>query len=191
MSRSPLRSAWARTGWKRTKPVASGERPGIQWLSSTALDTLSAQTGTLMNHHSGPHSASSQFVLATVLALLFAGTGCGSKDAQNATPPSSATATSQSAAATPGGKAAIVSAEKTSFDQVTSQLDPGGSIYAYLSMSQWLEGLSERINGWRGPVLSLPNFGSDEKAHVNKAFDLVTRLVKNSGIESVSGVGIS
>ncbi|HXT42213.1 MAG TPA: hypothetical protein VN887_19555 [Candidatus Angelobacter sp.] len=144
-----------------------------------------------MNHHSGPHSASSQFVLATVLALLFAGTGCGSKDAQNATPPSSATATSQSAAATPGGKAAIVSAEKTSFDQVTSQLDPGGSIYAYLSMSQWLEGLSEHINGWRGPVLSLPNFGSDEKAHVNKAFDLVTRLVKNSGIESVSGVGIS
>jgi hypothetical protein len=143
-----------------------------------------------MNHKPGPHSASFQFVLTTVLALLFAGNGCGNKDAQNSTPPSSATKTAQSAASTPGGRA-IVSAEKTSFNQVTSQLDPGGSIYAYLSTSQWLEGLSERINGWRDAALSLPNLGEDEKAKVNKAFDLVTRLVKKSGIESINGIGIS
>src|SRR5215468_1413702 len=41
-----------------------------------------------------------------------------------------------------GATNAWVSAEKTSFKEVTSQLDPGGNLYLYLGTAQWLEGLS-------------------------------------------------
>ncbi len=89
-------------------------------------------------------------------------------------------------------KPSIVSAEKTSFQEVTSQLDPGGSIYVYLSTSQWLAGLSDRINEWRGAVMGMPELQQGPQGNmVNKAFDLVTSLVKNSGLESISGVGLS
>ena len=134
-----------------------------------------------MNHHYPvfhSSSSSSRFVFTAVLALLLAGGGCGKKDPQG-TADSSATRT------------AAVSAEKTSFNEVTAQLDPGGSIYGYLSTSQWLEGLSGRVSGWRDAVLSMPGFGGEEKANATKAFDLVTRLIRNSGVESISGVGIS
>ena len=123
-------------------------------------------------------SASARLVVAAALLLLAVGNGCGRKKVQDTTPP-------------PQSKPAVVSAEKTSFNEVTAQLDPGGSVYAYLSTSQWLEGLSGRIHGWRDAVLSLPNLGIEEKSNVNKAFDLITRLIKNSGVESISGVGVS
>ncbi len=120
----------------------------------------------------------SRIVLAVVL-LLVAANGCGRKELTSATP------------LQPTQPAAVVSAEKTSFTEVTAQLDPGGSLYAYLSTSQWLEGLSGRIQGWRDAVLSLPNLGATEKSNITRAFDLITRLIKNSGIESINGVGIS
>ncbi|HKS36850.1 MAG TPA: hypothetical protein VJW76_06665, partial [Verrucomicrobiae bacterium] len=113
-----------------------------------------------------------------LLVLLLAGNGCGRKDTPTSSP------------SRPAGKA-VVSAEKTSFNEVTAQLDPGGSLYGYLSTSQWLEGLSGSVDGWRDAVLSLPDLGNDEKANVTKAFDLVTRLIRNSGVESISGVGVS
>ena len=37
----------------------------------------------------------------------------------------------------------------------------------------------------------MPNLGDGEKSNINKAFDLVTRLVRNSGVESINGVGVS
>jgi hypothetical protein len=124
-----------------------------------------------------PRSISFRFVLTAV--LLLGANGCGKKEEKSATP------------LQPTPPAAVVSAEKTSFTEVTAQLDPGGSIYAYLSTRQWLEGLSGHINGWREAALSLPNLATEEKSNLAKAFDLITRLIKNSGVESISGVGIS
>src|SRR5882724_11794681 len=131
-----------------------------------------------MNLSSKNCSVQSRIVLAVVL-LLVGINGCSKKELTSATP------------LQPTQPATVVSAEKTSFTEVTAQLDPGGSLYAYLSTSQWLEGLSGRINGWRDAVLSLPNLGTTEKSNLTKAFDLVSRLIKNSGIESISGVGLS
>src|SRR5438105_6891589 len=154
--------------------------------SSVSSYAFLVQTGIPMNHHPEPQSASSRFVVAAVLTLLLAGNGCGKKSEQG---PQNAPVTAPSPQ--PPTKAAVASAEKTSFNEVTAQLDPGGSLYGYLSTSQWLEGLSDRINGWRAAVLSLPNLGDGEKSNINKAFDLVTRLVRNSGVESINGVGVS
>jgi hypothetical protein len=138
---------------------------------------LPVLTSRAMNHSSKHCSVS---LVLTAVLLLIAANGCGKKEETKSSTPLQ-----------PTQRAAVVSAEKTSFNEVTAQLDPGGSLYAYLSTSQWLEGLSGRINGWREAVLSLPNLGTEEKSNLTKAFDLVTRLVKNSGIESISGVGLS
>jgi len=84
-----------------------------------------------MNHSSKHGTVSFPFVLTAVLLLIVAN-GCGKKEeTKSSTPPQ------------PTQPAAVVSAEKTSFNEVTAQLDPGGSLYAYLSTSQWLEGLSD------------------------------------------------
>jgi hypothetical protein len=119
----------------------------------------------------------SRSVRLAVLLLLLAGNGCGRRE--------------EPAAPFSSDKLRIVSAEKTSFYQVTAQLDPGGSLYAYLNTSQWLDGLSGHVNGWRDAVLSLPDLDGDGRSNINKAFDLGTRLIRNSGIESITGVGIS
>ena len=132
-----------------------------------------------MNHYPESHSASFRFTLASVCVLLFIGNGYSQKDAQTPAAPPSAS------------RPAVVSAEKTSFNEVTTQLDPGGSLYAYLSTSQWLDGLSDRVGSWRDAALSLPNLGDAEKSHIKKGFDIVARLIKASGIESATGVGIS
>jgi hypothetical protein len=119
-------------------------------------------------------------VLLVLLATL--NYGCGKKEGSSATPPIPATA--QTAPA-------VVSVEKTSFTEVTSQLDPGGNFYLYLGTAQWLDGLSARVGHWRQTFTAMPGLKPDDTTNVNKAFDIITRLIKDSGIENVSGVGLS
>lgn len=90
-------------------------------------------------------------------------------------------------AATP----AIVSADKTSFAEVTSQLDPGGNFYLYLGTAQWLERLSKRTEGWRQKVETMPNLKAEDRANMDKAFDLLSSVITDSGVENISGVGMS
>lgn len=83
------------------------------------------------------------------------------------------------------------SAEKTSFNEVTAHLDPGGAAYVYISTEQWLAGASEKIGGWRGLFDAIPDMKPEDRANLGRVFDVVTHLVKQSGIEDVSGFGMS
>ncbi|MGA2544709.1 MAG: hypothetical protein ABSG78_24430 [Verrucomicrobiota bacterium] len=87
----------------------------------------------------------------------------------------------------PGG--AIASAEKNSFDQVTGKLDKGGSFYLYLSTEQALSGLSKNIANLSN-VLSTytPPMGREG---ITRVFEVINNLVKDSGIEHISGIGAS
>ena len=80
---------------------------------------------------------------------------------------------------------------KTSFNAVTSQLDPGGDFYLYLSTARWLEHLNTYIESWRGKMMSLPNAKAEDLDNINKAFDLIGHLTADSGIQDLDGVGIS
>jgi hypothetical protein len=64
-------------------------------------------------------------------------------------------------------------------------------LFAYLSTAQWLAGLSTNISQFRQVVANLPGPGMENREQIEKVFDLVSRLVKSSGIEDVSGVGVS
>jgi hypothetical protein len=84
----------------------------------------------------------------------------------------------------------LKSAEPNSFKEVTSKLDAGGDLYVYLSTEQWLKNLSDTIGKYRDMVNALPNLGDNQGA-VTNGFNVVTRLIKDSGVENVSGVGMS
>jgi hypothetical protein len=90
-----------------------------------------------------------------------------------------------------GPHSSIVSAEKTSFDEVTAKLDKGGNFYLYLSTGQALSGLSEKISGISNFMGNLPFMAGDQAQTINKAFDLAGGWLKDSGIEHISGVGMS
>lgn len=116
--------------------------------------------------------SASALVVAVVATLSF---GCGKNSA-----PDSGSKNSKA-----------VSVEKTSFAEVTSQLDPGGDFYLYLGTAQWLEGLSTKLGTWRQTFGAIPNLKPEDATNVNKAFDIIARLIKDSGVEDVSGVGLS
>ena len=82
-------------------------------------------------------------------------------------------------------------ARPNSFQQVTKQLEPGGELYVYLSTEQWLGALSSRVSNYRGLAESIPDLGPSERAAFGKAFDVLTNIIKDSGIENVSGFGMS
>ncbi len=120
------------------------------------------------------------FVSALALALL---TGCG----KNATP-------TQTSGSSPAGSPPVVTvaaAETNSFAEVTSRLDAGGNLYFYLGTAQWLDGLSQKIGGWRDSLQLLPNLEPDDRDKLVHGFDLATNLIHDSGLEDVSGFGAS
>jgi hypothetical protein len=96
------------------------------------------------------------------------------------------------AAVQPGktGSMQMTSAEPTSFNEVTSKLDAGGNLYFYLGTEQWLTNLSTFIGNWRQPLASMSD-ANGERQQIENAFNIVTRVVKDSGLEDVSGVGLS
>lgn len=111
-----------------------------------------------------------------VLALLC---GCQKHEEKPAAPPAA------------GPKPAIVSAEKTSFDEVTAKLDKGGNFYLYLSTEQALSGLSAKMAGVSNLLGNLPGIAGDHSQTISKVFDFATACLKDSGIEQISGVGMS
>ena len=84
----------------------------------------------------------------------------------------------------------VDSAETTSFKEVTSKLDTGGSFYLYLSTEQWLKDLSGKVDKWHELAASLPDV-QDHRQDIDNAFNIGTRLIKDSGLENISGLGMS
>ena len=81
--------------------------------------------------------------------------------------------------------------EKTSFTEVTRQLDPGGDFYLYLGTAQWLAHLSTNLDGLRTTFTAMPDAKSNDVENIDHAFDVVTHIVKDSGIEDLTGLGVS
>ena len=117
-------------------------------------------------------------VLALVLLPLLAVTGCKKEQ----TPPT------EPKTSTP---AVAPSAERTSFAQVTSKLDAGGDLYLYLSTEQCLAGVSAKVGAWHGLLDAIPNVKPEDRQNLDSVFAIVTNLIQQSGIEDVSGVGMS
>lgn len=90
-----------------------------------------------------------------------------------------------------GTRPAVTSAEPTVFREVTAKLDPGGSLYAYLSTAQFLGGLSARVADLRGFVLGMAGAGDEGRRSVEQVFTGIESAVRHSGLEQLAGVGVS
>ncbi|PYM13847.1 MAG: hypothetical protein DME18_08045, partial [Verrucomicrobia bacterium] len=121
-------------------------------------------------------------VSTVFIAALFLVSGCSRKDESQPGP---------TASKAPPVRPAMASAEKTSFQEVTSQLDPGGNLFAFFGTEQWISGASDYVSSWRGILEMVPFLTDEQRAEANKGFDLATRLIRKSGFEEISGVGMS
>jgi hypothetical protein len=127
-------------------------------------------------------------VLTVLLTSLLAGCEKGGKQ------PAASSSHGDNAVAAQGIAASeppFAGGRKTSFQEVTSQLDPGGSLLLYLATDQWLGGLSTNISQLREIAFSLAGPQPEKRDDIARGFDLVTRLVAGSGVEDVTGVGMS
>src|SRR5947207_3111475 len=136
--------------------------------------------------------ATAKLLILTTALAAFSFTGCKKRPAANepAEHPTQEASASAAKSAVPT-MPPFAGGRKTSFTEVTSQLDPGGSLFVYLATDQWLAGLSTNISAFRQIILSLPGPGMENRAEIERVFELLTRLVKSSGIEDVTGVGLS
>src|SRR5690242_10299895 len=128
----------------------------------------------------------SSTLLSFVLLGFVALTGCQKKEEPRAEQ-KAGTPTTPAAPAKP----AIVSAEKNSFKEVTSQLDPGGNLYLYLSTEQWLEGLSSKVARLHELFGAIPDMKEEDRGNLEKGFKVLTNVIHASGVEDISGFGLS
>ena len=88
-------------------------------------------------------------LIALVAVIILVGCKKDEKKSEQSVPSESAESKSSTAgSSTSVGVAAappFKGGRKTSFQEVTSQLDPGGSLFLYLATDQWLAGLSTNI----------------------------------------------
>lgn len=131
-------------------------------------------------------------VLLAIIAA-FALNGCRKDEAsqKSSTPEAEAPATARSSTPDAGTATTppFAGGRKTSFQEVTSQLDPGGSFFLYLATDQWLAGLSTNISELREAFSSMA--GPDHRDDIEKVFVVFSGLVRTSGLEDVTGIGIS
>jgi hypothetical protein len=128
----------------------------------------------------------SSFILSLVLSSSLAFfTGCKKSETSSEQIQPSTTAPSKAPAGT------IQSAEKNSFQEVTSHLDPGGNLYLYFSTEQLLDRLSAKAANVRELLSAIPDVKEGDRENIEKAINIITNLIKSSGIEDVSGFGLS
>lgn len=109
--------------------------------------------------------------------------GCGNK--QQAPPP----IVEQPAVVE--AKPGIVPAEKTTFDKVTSELNPGGNFYMYVSTEQLLGKVDELIDGAETLMAGFPKGNGDEAKLIENGFKVARAFVDRSGMKDATGLGVS
>lgn len=115
------------------------------------------------------------FVLVATTVLAFS--GCGKKEGGQSTAHSAAPK--------------VTPVRTTSFDEVTSQLDSGGSVYGYLATDQWMRGLSTNILQLGDLFSEMPGMSGPDAEHLHRAIGLIASGIEKSGLENLNGVGIS
>jgi hypothetical protein len=80
-------------------------------------------------------------------------------------------------------------APATSYAEVTAKLDRGGNVFAYLGTARWLEGLSEKVGELRQIATDMAD--KNDREDIDLAFDIATRFLERSGLQEISGVGVS
>ncbi|MGD2085660.1 MAG: type II secretion system protein GspG [Candidatus Aminicenantes bacterium] len=85
----------------------------------------------------------------------------------------------------------IQSAKKTSFSEVTAKLNPGGSLYLYVSTEGIIKAVDEFAQNLRKLLETQLSKSPEESKEALTIFDFVFGLIKKSGLMEISGIGAS
>ncbi len=145
-----------------------------------------------------PAAASFPLDLAAYLGLLglLVGSGCRPVDESGPRPAAAPkqTVTQIEAPApepVPDEAPPPASAERNSFDEVTARLDRGGNLFMYLGTEKWLGRVSDDLVELKELFAAVPGVSAEELAEVDAFFGIAGRLLRKSGLEEISGVGLS
>lgn len=84
----------------------------------------------------------------------------------------------------------VLSGRSNSYPMVKAHLDLGGNFLLYLDTEQWMTILNKKLDIWRQVVSSTPEIAMDEQQK-KRLFDAVQQFIADSGLEEISGVGLS
>lgn len=87
--------------------------------------------------------------------------------------------------------ASIKSAKKTSFNEVTANLDPGGSLYMYVSTEGLVKAVDEFAQNLRKLLETKLSESPEENKEALAIYDFIHALIKKSGLMEISGIGVS
>lgn len=85
----------------------------------------------------------------------------------------------------------ISSAKKTSFNEVTARLNPGGSLYLYVSTEGLVKAVDEFAQNLRKVLETQLSKSPEENKEALTIYDFVYVLIKKSGMMEISGIGVS
>ena len=89
------------------------------------------------------------------------------------------------------GAPQIEPARPTSFDEVTSQLDPGGTLYVYLSTEGWFDKIASQLCPIIDMAIASEVDDEEERQTATAAVELIKRVFDGSGVNEISGIGMS
>jgi type II secretory pathway pseudopilin PulG len=85
----------------------------------------------------------------------------------------------------------ITSAKKTSFNEVTANLNPGGSLYLYVSTEGLVKAVDEFAQNLRKIIETKLSESLEENKEALAIYDFIYALIKKSGLMEISGIGVS
>jgi type II secretory pathway pseudopilin PulG len=85
----------------------------------------------------------------------------------------------------------ITSAKKTSFNEVTANLNPGGSLYLYVSTEGLVKAVDEFAQNLRKIIETKLSESPEENKEALAIYDFIYALIKKSGLMEISGIGVS
>ncbi|MGB0579976.1 MAG: hypothetical protein ACPGVU_09770 [Limisphaerales bacterium] len=85
---------------------------------------------------------------------------------------------------------AAPSAVPSSFAEVTAQLDQGGDVFGYLATDSFLGNLNKELDSLKA-LFNKQADSDEEKELIDSTHKVITALIGNSGLQQLSGVGVS
>ena len=90
-----------------------------------------------------------------------------------------------------GGAPQIESSRPTSFEEVTSQLDRGGTMYVYLSTEGWIDEIESKLCPIIDMAIASEVSDDEEREKATAVIELLKRVLDRSGVKQISGIGMS
>ncbi len=85
----------------------------------------------------------------------------------------------------------VTSFDGSGFSSVTSKLEKGGDLFAYLNTTKITNTIEKSINTLKDTINSSENISEVKKKENEKWFSFISRLLNDSGLLETSGIGIS